>query len=318
MNKAVYTSYEKVYMSSIQMSHIKITIDAGADYGKWTLTSNANASASDINSLSLYENIGQVAYDENGLSMTTYGSISIGYSEKAGGKTNYFKLPLVPADNSITIAADEQNKKFTIKSNIQQAFVEQGIADINNCSTYDELYNALANSPNGTGVGSIGFASQEPIRSLLPTIPFSANFVNVYAKIIAGNDNNAWVIELSTIDLYSNGQTIPTYKLQIGKNLVDNTATYRVSKWYNPAGKYKVQKGIVTWSAEKSHTQQILFPDAFDTAPTVVCTAIAVDNVYTTNVCGLVEVTNAVFTVAVYGVGKNDKSIGVHWIAIGE
>ena len=218
--------------------------------------------------------------------------------------------------NSQTPTSAEQNQARK-NMGVDRLFVKQGVADINDCSTYDELYNALANSPNGTGVGSIGFASQEPIRSLLPPIPFSANFVNVYAKIIAGNDNYAWVIELSTIDLYSNGQTIPTYNLQIGKNLVDSTATYRVSKWYNPAGKYETQKGIVTWSAARSHTQQILFPDAFDTAPTVVCTAIGVDNVHTTNVCGLVEVTNAVFTVAVYGVGANDKSIGVHWIAIG-
>ena len=204
-----------------------------------------------------------------------------------------------------------------INETLQNDFVKQGLADINNCSTYDELYTALANSPNGTGVGSIGYASQASIRTLLPPIPFPANFVNVYAKIIAGNDNNAWVIELSTIDLYSNGQTIPTYKLQIGKNIVNNTATYRVSKWYNPAGKYEVQKGIVTWSAARSHTQPILFPDAFDTAPTIVCTAIGVDASHASNICGLTEVTNAGFNVAVYGFGKNDKSIGVHWIAIG-
>lgn len=317
VNKAVYASYEGVSISSIALSYIKITVDAGANYGKWQLTRNTNWSASDINSLNLYDTIGEVAYNENGLSMTTYGSISSVYTENSGGKTNYFKLPLVPADNSITITADEQNKKFTIKSNIQQAFVKQGVADINDCSTYDELYNALANSSNGTGVGSIGFSSQEPIRTLLPTIPFSANFVNVYAKIIAGNDSNAWVIELSTIDLYSNGQIIPTYKLQIGKNIVDGVATYRASKWYNPAGKYEVQKGIVTWSAEKSHTQPILFPKAFDTAPTIVCTAIGVDASHASNICGLTEVTNAGFTVTVYGVGTNDKSIGVHWIAIG-
>ena len=112
-------------------------------------------------------------------------------------------------------------------------------------------------------------------------------------------------------------QTIPTYKLQIGKNLVDNTATYRVSKWYNPAGKYETQKGIVTWSAERSHTQTITFPEAFSSVPTVVCTAIGVDAVHTSNICGLAEVTATSFTVAVYGFGSNDKSIGVHWIAIG-
>ena len=318
VNKAVYASYEKSYNSSIKVLYINITVDAGADYGKWNLTQSTTSSASDIDSLSLYENIGQVAYDENGLSMKTYGSISIGFSDSAGGKTNYFKLPLVPADNSITITADEQNKKFTIKSNIQQAFVKQGVADINNCSTYDELYNALANSSNGTGVGDIGYASSTTLKNLLPAIPFEANYVKVYAKITAGNDNNAWVIELSTIDLYSNGQTIPTYKLQIGKNLVDNTATYRVSKWYNPAGKYNTQKGIVSWSANRSHTQTITFPEAFNSVPTVVCTAIGVDSTHTSNICGLIEVTTTGFTFAVYGVSENDKSIGVHWIAIGE
>ena len=317
INKAVYASYEGAGLSSIQKSCIKITVDAGADYGKWILTSNINWSVTDIDKLNLYDTIRQVSYNENGLSMTTYGSISSGYTENSGGKTNYFKLPLVPADDSITITADEQNKKFTIKSNIQQAFVKQGVADINNCSTYDELYTALANSPNGTGIGDIGYSSSTTLKNLLPTIPFAANFVKVYAKITAGNDNNAWVIELSTIDLYSNGQTIPTYNLQIGKNLVDNTATYRVSKWYNPAGKYNTQKGIVSWSAERSHTQTITFPEAFNSVPTVVCTAIGVDAVHTSNICGLAEVTATSFTVAVYGFGSNDKSIGVHWIAIG-
>lgn len=218
--------------------------------------------------------------------------------------------------NSQTPTSAEQNQAQK-NMGVDRLFVKQGVADINDCSTYDELYTALANSPNGTGVGSIGFASQEPIRSLLPTIPFSANFVNVYAKIIAGNDNNAWVIELSTIDLYSNGQTIPAYKMQIGRNIVGSNAQYRVSKWYNPAGKYNTQKGIVTWSEKRSHTQPILFPDAFDSAPTIVCTAIGVDASHASNICGLTEVTNTGFTVTVYGFGTNDKSIGVHWIAIG-
>ena len=117
INKAVYASYEGAYTSSIRLSSIKITVDAGADYGKWILTSNINWSVTDIDKLNLYDTIRQVSYNENGLSMTTYGSISSGYTENSGGKTNYFKLPLVPADDSITITADEQNKKFTIKSN---------------------------------------------------------------------------------------------------------------------------------------------------------------------------------------------------------
>ena len=230
---------------------------------------------------------------------------------KLAGLNNY-------DDTQVQADLSSLSSNITNLSNqVKNDFVKQGLADINNCSTYDQIYTVLANSQNGTGVGSIGYASQAPIRTLLPAIPFPANFVNVYAKIIAGNDNNAWVIELSTIDLYSNGQTIPTYKLQIGKNIVDNTATYRVSKWYSPAGKYETQKGIVSWSAKRSHTQTITFPEAFNSVPTVVCTAIGVDNVHTSNICGLIEVTTTGFKFAVYGFGNNDKSIGAHWIAIG-
>ena len=320
VNKAVYASYEKTYNSSIKISYINITVDAGADYGKWTLTSNINSSASDIDSLSLYENIGQVAYDENGLSMTTYGSISIGYSESAGEKTNNFKLPLVPADNSITIAADEQNNKFTIKSNIQQAFVEQGVANINDCSTYDELYNALANSPNGTGIGDVSASASTSIKALLPALPFSAISANVYARIIAGLDVNKWIIELYTNNNISAvAQPIPTLKMQIAKNQQEGEgAVYKVGYWYNPAGQYNTQKGIVSWSAKRSHTQTITFPEAFSSVPTVVCTAIGVDASHASNICGLTEVTATSFTVTVYGFGNNDKSIGIHWIAIGE
>ena len=219
--------------------------------------------------------------------------------------------------NEQTPTSAEQNQAQK-NIGINKLFIKIGLADINACNNYEQLYTELSNSPNGTGVGSIGYASQEPIRTLLPTIPFSANYVNVYAKIIAGNDNNAWVIELSTIDLYSNGQTIPTYNLQIAKNIVNGVATYRVSKWYNPAGKYNTQKGIVSWSAARSHTQTITFPVAFVSVPTLVCTAIGVDNSHASNICGLIEVTTAGFTFAVYGYGNNDKSIGMHWIAIGE
>ena len=220
--------------------------------------------------------------------------------------------------SNITESLQSVNTNITNLSNqVKNDFVKQGLADINTCSDYEQLYTALSNSPNGSGVGDIGYASQEAIRYLLPAIPFPANFVDVYAKIIAGNDNNAWVIELSTIDLYSNGQTIPTYKLQIGKNIVDGNAQYRVSKWYNPAGKYEVQKGIVTWSAARSHTQTITFPEAFSSVPTIVCTAIGVDAVHTSNICGLTEVTTTGFKFAVYGFGNNDKSIGAHWVAIG-
>lgn len=212
-----------------------------------------------------------------------------------------------------------KNSNNPVKSKgIQQAFVKQGVADINDCSTYDELYNVLASSSNGTGIGNIGISANTSIKTLLPALPFNSNYVNCFAKIVAGVDNSYYVIEICTIDLYDNAQTIPTYRMQIGKNFVDNTATYRVSKWYNPAGKYETQKGIVTWSAERSHTQTITFPEAFSSVPTVVCTAIGVDTVHTSNICGLAEVTATGFTVAVYGVGSNDKSIGVHWIAIGE
>lgn len=127
------------------------------------------------------------------------------------------------------------NETKANKTDVQHDFTNQGLADINNCSTYDQIYTVLANSQNGTGVGSIGYASQAPIRTLLPTIPFPANFVNVYAKIIAGTDAYFWAIELYTIDLYSNGQTIPVYKMQIGRNIVGGNAQYRVSPWYNPA-----------------------------------------------------------------------------------
>lgn len=218
--------------------------------------------------------------------------------------------------NSQTPTSAEQNQARK-NIGVDRLFVKQGVADINDCSTYDELYNALANSPNGTGIGNIGIAASTSIKTLLPALPFSSNYVNCFAKIVAGVDNTYYVIEICTIDLYDNAQTIPTYRMQIGKNFVDNTATYRVSKWYNPAGKYETQKGIVTWSAERSHTQTITFPEAFSSVPTVVCTAIGVDAVHTSNICGLAEVTATSFTVAVYGFGSNDKSIGVHWIAIG-
>lgn len=230
---------------------------------------------------------------------------------KLAGLNNY-------DDTQVQADLSSLNSNITNLSNqVKNDFVKQGLADINTCSDYEQLYTTLSNSPNGTGVGDIGYTSQEAIRSLLPPIPFPSNYVDVYAKIIAGNDNNAWVIELSTIDLYSNGQTIPTYKLQIGKNIVDGNAQYRVSKWYNPAGKYEVQKGKVTWSASRSHTQPITFPQAFRSVPTVVCTAIGVDSTHTSNICGLIEVTKEGFRFAVYGYGNNDKSIGAHWIAIG-
>ena len=143
--------------------------------------------------------------------------------------------------NEQTPTSAEQNQAQK-NIGINKLFIKIGLADINACNNYEQLYTELSNSPNGTGVGSIGYASQEPIRTLLPAIPFSANYVNVYAKIIAGNDNNAWVIELSTIDLYSNGQTIPTYNLQIAKNIVNGVATYRVSDWYDPQGEQIINK----------------------------------------------------------------------------
>lgn len=121
-----------------------------------------------------------------------------------------------------------------LTNQVQNNFVKQGLVDINDCNAYEQLYTLLSNSPNGTGVGDIGYASSTTLKNLLPAIPFSANFVKVYAKITAGNDSNAWVIELSTIDLYSNGQIIPTYKSQIGKNIVDGVAQYHVSDWYDP------------------------------------------------------------------------------------
>lgn len=167
------------------------------------------------------------------------------------------------------------NETKANKTDVQNDFTKQGLADINNCSTYDQIYTVLANSQNGTGVGSIGYASQAPIRTLLPAIPFSANFVNVYAKIIAGTDAYFWVIELYTIDLYSNGQTIPVYKMQIGRNIVDGNAQYRVSPWYNPAttilsaslgqnGYIKYTNGIILqWGTLSPSNVSITLPLAF-------------------------------------------------------
>lgn len=139
--------------------------------------------------------------------------------------------------SNINESLQSVNSDITNLSNqVQNNFVKQGLVDINDCNAYEQLYTLLSNSPNGTGVGDIGYASSTTLKNLLPTIPFAANFVKVYAKITAGNDNSAWVIELSTIDLYSNGQIIPTYKSQIGKNVVDGVAQYHVSDWYDPQG----------------------------------------------------------------------------------
>lgn len=188
--------------------------------------------------------------------------------------------------NEQTPTSAEQNQAQK-NIGINKLFIKSGLANINACNDYEQLYTELSNSPNGTGVGSIGFASQEPIRTLLPTIPFSANFVNVYAKIIAGNDNYAWVIELSTIDLYSNGQTIPTYNLQIAKNVVDGVATYRVSDWYDPQGeqiinknanyiKYKsgltIQTGTITTTGASAY--DITLPIAMPSANYIVVTSV--------------------------------------------
>ena len=131
----------------------------------------------------------------------------------------------------------------------------------------------------------------------------------ICARIIAGSNISQYVIECCSLGTMR-GSAAPTHKLQIRKYVGTTTA----GQWYNPAG---TQKGIVTWSAARSHTQTITFPEAFSSVPTVVCTAIGVDAVHTSNICGLAEVTATSFTVAVYGFGSNDKSIGVHWIAIG-
>ena len=213
--------------------------------------------------------------------------------------------------NSQTPTSAEQNQARK-NIGVDRLFVEQGVADINNCTTYDELYTALANSPNGTGIGDIGTTAQTPLHSLLPTFYLDNEKVPkvmlICARIIAGSDISQYVIECCSLTAVSNA--VPTYKLQIRK---DNNTTVAGS-WANSA---KSQSGIVTWNAERSHTQTITFPEAFSSVPTVVCTAIGVDAVHTSNICGLAEVTATSFTVAVYGFGSNDKSIGVHWIAIG-
>ena len=205
------------------------------------------------------------------------------------------------------------NSDITNLSNqVQNDFVKQGLADINNCSTYDQIYTVLANSPNGTGIGDIGTTANTPLHSLLPTFYLVNEKVPkvmlICARIIAGSDISQYVIECCSLTAVSNA--VPTYKLQIRK---DNN-TIVAGSWANSA---KSQSGIVTWSATRSHTQTITFAEAFSSVPTVVCTAIGVDTVHTSNICGLIEVTTTGFKFAVYGFGSNDKSIGAHWVAIG-
>lgn len=230
---------------------------------------------------------------------------------KLAGLSNY-------DDTQVQADLSSLSSNITNLSNqVKNDFVKQGLADINNCSTYDELYNALANSPNGTGVGDISSSASTSLKELLPAVPFSALSANVYARIIAGLDVNKWIIELYTNNTIST-QPTPTFKMQIAKNQKEGEGDiYKVGYWYNPAGQYNTQKGIVTWSAARSHTQTITFPEAFNFVPTVVCTAIGVDRSHTSNICGLIEVTTTGFKFAVYGFGSNDKSIGAHWIAIG-
>lgn len=233
------------------------------------------------------------------------------------------------------------NETKANKTDVQNDFTKQGLADINNCSTYDQIYTVLANSQNGTGVGDIGYASQSPIRTLLPTIPFVENFVKVYAKIIAGTDANFWAIELYTIaNLYNNGQTIPVYKMQIGRNIVGGNAQYRVSPWYNPAttilsanlgqnGYIKYTNGlIIQWGRFTSRGRgiQVTFPIAFTSSVFAIAGSnIAATNTNTTSTIKASNVTtaSATFYAPYRGSGSSagftdSTSETFTWIAIGE
>ena len=174
------------------------------------------------------------------------------------------------------------NSDITNLSNqVKNDFVKQGLADINDCSTYDELYTALANSPNGTGIGDVSNSASTSIKELLPAVPFSTSSANVYARIIAGLDVNKWIIELYTNNNISAvSQPIPTFKMQIAKNQEEGVgAIYRVGYWYNPAtissfstsenGYIKYTNGlIIQWGRFTSRgggipvTFPIAFPDS--------------------------------------------------------
>lgn len=260
------------------------------------------------------------------------------YAVRLAKNTNVGANNPVSYNSQIPTSAEQNQAQKNI--GVDRLFVEQGVADINDCSTYDELYNALSNSPNGTGIGNIGVTASTSIKTLLPALPFNSNFVNVYAKITAGNDSNAWVIELSTIDLYSNGQTIPTYNLQIGKNIVDGVATYRVTPWYNPAttilsasigqnGYIKYTNGlIIQWGRFTSSGGGIpvTFPIAFTSSVFAIAGSnIAATNTDTTSTIKASNVTTAgaTFYAPYRGSGSSagftdSTSETFTWIAIGE
>lgn len=254
---------------------------------------------------------------------------------KLAGLNNY-------DDTQVQADLSSLSSNITNLSNqVQNDFVKQGLADINNCSTYDQIYTVLANSQNGTGVGDIGYASQSPIRTLLPTIPFVDNFVKVYAKIIAGTDANFWAIELYTIaNVYNHRQAIPVYKMQIGRNIVGGIAQYRVSPWYNPAttilsanlgqnGYIIYTNGlIIQWGRFTSRGSgiQVTFPIAFTSSVFAIAGSnIAATNTNTTSTIKASNVTtaSATFYAPYRGSGSSagftdSTSETFTWIAIGE
>lgn len=168
------------------------------------------------------------------------------------------------------------NETKANKTDVQNDFTKQGLADINNCSTYDELYTALANSPNGTGIGDVSASASTSIKALLPALPFSALSANVYARIIAGLDVNKWIIELYTNNSIV-AQSVPTFKMQIAKNYdTAGNSFYKVSTWYNPTtilsislsqnGYIKYANGlIIQWGRFNSRggATPVTFPIAF-------------------------------------------------------
>ena len=253
---------------------------------------------------------------------------------KLAGLSNY-------DDTQVQADLSSLSSNITNLSNqVQNDFVKQGLVDINDCSTYDELYTALANSPNGTGVGDVSNSASTPIKALLPALPFSTSSANVYARIIAGLDVNKWIIELYTNNNISAvAQPIPTFKMQIAKNQEEGEgAVYRVGYWYNPAtissfslsenGYIKYTNGlIIQWGRFTSSGRGIpvTFPIAFTRSVFAIAGSnIAATNTDTTSTIKANNVTTAgaTFYAPYRGSGSstgftNSTSETFTWIAIG-
>ena len=253
---------------------------------------------------------------------------------KLAGLNNY-------DDTQVQADLSSLSSNITNLSNqVKNDFVKQGLADINTCSDYDQLYTTLANSPNGTGVGDVSASASTSIKALLPAVPFSASSANVYARIIAGLDVNKWIIELYTNTNFSAvAQPIPTFKMQIAKNQQEGAgAIYRVGDWYNPAtissfslsenGYIKYTNGlIIQWGRFTSRGRGIpvTFPIAFTSSVFAIAGSnIAATNTDTTTTIKARNVTTAgaTFYAPYRGSGSsagftNSTSETFTWIAIG-